>query len=304
MITKDELTARIIAATSAQKSLKAKAVKGVAESLKNPTLAKFQALDGTLTADGRYGKSSKSALIWYLQGMSDKTVPNVPPAYANAPDTWKPPELAKPAPAPATAPVIPRAATPTTPRASGGSSSLFGNISQSVGNMRSSAAALQQNIAAKAPLVVSRPAQAQAQAQTKAPSIGSVLSSVNKAVGPLPAFGQELLAQNIGKVDAEDVIAAVASGAPKIASALKSMDAESNIANEFNKIQGKGLKGIKKTLLRGALQKDATSEHRSLTKRDNFRKTVLAELKNIKGQLAAKKAGKGGDDYRIVGLLL
>jgi hypothetical protein len=293
MITKDELTARIIAATSAQKSLKAKAVKGVAESLKNPTLAKFQALDGTLTADGRYGKSSKSALIWYLQGMSDKTVPNVPPAYANAPDTWKPPELAKPAPAPATAPVIPRAATPTTPRTSSGSGSLFGGISDSVGELRKKAAALQ----AKAPVVAKAQAQVKAKAKKK-------VKKIAKAIGPLPAFGQELLAQNIGKVDAEDVISAVAAGAPIVSNVLKSMDAESNIANEFAKIQGKGLKGIKKTLLRGALQKDATSEHRSLTKRDNFRKTVLAELKNIKGQLAAKKAGKGGDDYRIVGLLL
>jgi hypothetical protein len=294
MITKEDLTKRIAAAMVARDSLRKTASKNVAAAMKNNALLAFQKADGTLSADGLYGPNSKVALAWYLQNTKDNVVPEVNPKLTKTSKgapitiTWKAPELAK-----APAPVIAKAPAPAPAKASSGSGSLFGGFSDSVGELRKKAAALQ----AKAPVVAKAQAQVKAKAKKK-------VKKIAKAIGPLPAFGQELLAQNIGKVDAEDVISAVAAGAPIVSNVLKSMDAESNIANEFAKIQGKGLKGIKKTLLRGALQKDATSEHRSLTKRDNFRRTVLTELKNIKSQLAAKKAGKGGDDYRIVGLLL
>lgn len=284
MITKEDLTKRVAAAMQARDSLAKAAIRNVALATKNAALLTFQKADGSLDVDGFYGPNSKAALAWYLQTSSNKSVPDVNPKFAKSAKTgqpiavtWKAPELAKTPETTKPAPVATKTA-PTTSKP----------VSTSTLKPASKPTTA----------IASKPAKKKK--KKKGPDIGSLAKSLGKAA----KFGQEVLTQNVGKVDAEEVIAAVASGAPKIKKALKTMDAESNIAREFAKIQSKGLKGIKKTLLRGALQKDATSEYRSLAKRDNFRQTVLSQLKDIRSQLAAKKAGKGGEDYRIVGLLL
>jgi hypothetical protein len=291
MITKEDLTKRIAAAMVARDSLRKTASRNVAAATKNNALLEFQKTDSNLTADGFYGPNSKAALAWYLQTTKDNVVPDVNPKFAKSaktgqpiPVTWKAPELAKTPEATKPAPVATKTAPTTSKPAS--TSTLKPASKPTIAT-------------------ASKPISKSAKKKKKKKKKGPDIASLSKSLGKAAKFGQEVLSQNIDKVDAEEVIAAVASGAPKIKKALKTMDAESNIAREFAKIQSKGLKGIKKTLLRGALQKDATSEHRSLAKRDNFRQTVLSQLKDIRSQLAAKKAGKGGgEDYRIVGLLL
>jgi len=296
MITKEDLTKRIAAAMVARNSLRSRASRNVASAYKNKALLEFQKTDSNLTADGLYGPNSKAAIAWYIQTSSDKDVPDVNPRFAKSARTglpiavtWNPPQLVAKA-------KKKKKKKSKKVKAKKSGTGLNLGIGKRIGKSIS-----------KAGFKAVAPARAKAKKKKKKKKKSKkAFKDISRAVGKSPSFGQEVLAQTIGKIDAEDVISAVATGAPYLTKAVKSLDAESSIAKSFAKNQSKALKGIKKTLLRGALQREATSEHKTLNKRNNFRKSVLRDLKNIKAELARRKAGKGGvsSDYRIVGLLL
>lgn len=96
----------------------------VAQHKAAPTVAvaavrQFQAEDGVLTVDGKWGPNSRKAAAWYL-GAAEATLPAVATAFAKTKITWHPPVMMQqPAPAApvhaAAAPVAVRAARKPAP---------------------------------------------------------------------------------------------------------------------------------------------------------------------------------------------
>jgi hypothetical protein len=103
--------------------------------------------------------------------------------------------------------------------------------------------------------------------------------------------------------DAEDHIAAKAKGhkVPK----AKPRDVEEHIAAKVAKASSGPIAKIHKHLIKKALQEQATQEHKSINKREDYNKELLARIKDIQSRMGGKgPAQPATGERRIIGLVL
>jgi len=271
-LSKEQLTKIIAAAMVAQKTLnnlvaKAKDKKVVATKIS--TVLSFQSAEGTLVKDGLYGPNVVTALKFYLQKTSN---PNVPPAatkFAGTKVTWKAPPLSPSADL--TKPIAAKAATPTP-------------------------------APAPAPKLIPKPAAIKSAKSKPKSKVTSVMSKVPKP----PPYGQELNTIK-PQYDAEEKVVARVNGtkSPK----TKPRDVEESIAAKqtsaavANAITPQ-LKEIKRKLLKQDIQTQATAEHRSINKRDDFQRDVLTKLSEIRERLSGGTGISNSNQRRILGIIL
>lgn len=297
-VTKDQLVkivaAAMIARNQADKLLdKTKRV----SSAKFPgsSLLNFQTLDGTLTKDNYYGPNVVAALKWYLQKSSDPHVPLAAAKYDHIAVTWAPPSLYEPA-KPATAAAVP---TPKpAPKPATQSAVIKPAPKPTIVVSKPAPTLTSKPAPSPAPAPAPKPSSsfsnlafpaitspqlkqiAAAVKPIKAPVKKPAAVAVQKAAPKPPAYGQEKVLKT-NKIDAEDMIAQKAAAASTAA-----------------------IQKINQKMIKAALQKQATSEHKNINKELAFKRAVLQQLNSIQKKIADRGGPSTALERRIVGLVI
>lgn len=228
-----------------------------------PEVKNFQTLEGTLTPDGKWGPNSYFAASFYLQRDATKPIWS-----KNAAVTWDPP---------VSAPQI-KVDEPTV-------------VTVPKKAKKKVAAKPKKKVVAKP---VSKPAakpvvKAKPKAKKKvAPKKKTIHETIIDAVkDDMPAHGQD----DVLQTNSHDIEQALANTLSK------------QITKTLSGKYDKELKTIKAILKKFELQNQATSEHKAINKKNDFEKTVLANLaKLIKAM--PKGPQKTAVSKRFLGLVL
>lgn len=276
-LSKEQLTKVVAAAMLARNAAKKHLDKtGKVLATKISEVLSFQKADGFLTADGFYGPNVFTALKFYLQKASDPSVPPFADKYKTVKVTWEAPPLAKEPDT--TKPVATKASVPT-PSPAPAPAPATTTVSAKVDT--------------------SKPVKK----LKKTKKSKAIAKAAKKSKIPKPpAYGQEL--ESIKpKHDAEEHVAARATGQKPKKS--KPRDTEELLAAKHAVASTQAaLKKVRKHLLRTDLQKQATTEHRNINKKDAFQRQVLQQLASIQSRLGGKSGATTTGERRIVGLVL